>query len=73
MTDRELMDLYPDGRTYYDETDDPAGFMAACHSLDLSVAVNHPPASTGLEPYATVYVPPKKLGDFERLGLRVGT
>lgn len=73
MTSEELIDLYPDGRTFYDESDDVDGFIAACHGLDLCPAINYPPPSTGLEPFATVQVPAVKLFDFYALDLRMGT
>lgn len=68
-----LADFYPDGRTFYDESGDPAAFIAACHGLDLWPVTNHPPASAGLEPFVTVEVPAVKLGPFYALGLRMGT
>jgi hypothetical protein len=75
FTDQELVDLYPDGRVFYDESDDRDAFIAACHGLNLYPQVTFPPPSdpTLKEPWATVHVPAKQLGDFYRLDLRVGT
>lgn len=72
-TPEEYADFYPDGRTFYDETDDTAAFIEACHAMDLCPAINFPPPERELEPFTTVYVPAHKLHAFYALGLRVGT
>lgn len=73
MTSAELVDLYPDGRTFYYEGDDVPSFIKACHDFDLCPATNFPPPQRDLEPFTTVYVPAHKLFDFYALDLRVGT
>jgi hypothetical protein len=69
----DLVELYPDGRTFYDETDDAAEFIKACHAFGLCPATNHPPPGNDLDDFVTVYVPAHKLVEFYELGLRVGT
>ena len=73
FTEAELVDLYPDGRTFYDESDDLAAFIAACHGLGLTVSTHQAPPEAGLDPWTTVYVPADKLAAFYALDLRVGT
>jgi hypothetical protein len=68
-----LAEFYPDGRTFYDESDDREAFIAACHGLGLWPMTNYPPPEADLEPFTTVQVPAEKLGAFYALGLRVGT
>jgi hypothetical protein len=73
MTHEELVDLFPDGRTFYDETDDREAFIAACHAMGLTVSTHQAPPEADLEPWTTVYVPAEKLYDFYALDLTVGT
>lgn len=73
MADTTFAAFYPDGRTYYDETDDRAAFVAACHGLGLTVCTHEAPPEANLQPWTTVFVPASKLEAFEALGLRVGT
>jgi hypothetical protein len=68
-----LAEFYPDGRTFYDESDDSEAWIASCHGLGLWPVTNHPPPSSGLEPFITVEVPAEKLGAFYALDLRMGT
>lgn len=67
-----LMEMYPDGRTFYDETDDQKAFVRTCHGHGLTVSIHHPPEQ-GRETWATVYIPAHKLEWFYALNLRVGT
>lgn len=75
MTHEELIALYPDGRTFYDETDDTETFVETCHKMGLTTATHRPPPDNadGLTPWTTVYVPARLLFDFYALNLRVGT
>lgn len=73
MTDDELVALYPEGRTFYDESDDQQAFIRTMNEMGLTASVHHAPKDSGLEPWATVHVPVSKLVAFYALNLRVGT
>jgi hypothetical protein len=68
-----LEEFYPEGRTFYDESGDQQEFIRTMHALGLTVSVHYAPPEAELEPWATVIVPAKRLGEFYALNLRVGT
>ncbi len=70
MDQQELAALYPDGRTFYDETDDQAAFIAQMVDLGFVVQVTY---AKDMEPWATVLVPADRLAEFYALDLVVGT
>jgi hypothetical protein len=60
MNDNELAELYPEGRTFYYEGDDPIAFIKAMEERGLDLTI-------------TVRVPADQLGSFYRENWRVGT
>jgi hypothetical protein len=70
FTQESLADLYPEGRTFYDETDDQKDFIDKLVALDYHVTVHH---AKDMDSWATVYVPVDRLKEFYDMDLVVGT